>query len=805
MTGPSSSAGVTRRAFLGVAGGSFVLGRTGVASAQSPSSPDGRWSMFGGDTRNSSATAQPGPTGDLSLRWTLETGGEVWSSPAVADGTVFVGSDDGRAYAVDATTGDELWRFDTGKSVGYGSPAVADGTVFVPSQNGGSVVALDAETGDERWRYSIGPMHTDYYVHGPTVADGTVYVGNSGGSVNGIDAETGEERWLARWVPRGVRSTPAVVGDTVYAASINGREILALDAATGERRWVERAGEPQDARYGGTSSPAVAGDAVYVGRGDGQVVALSAADGSVRWRTDTDGPVDSSPAVADGTVYVGSYDENVYALDATDGTIRWTYRTGGEVLSSPAVADGVVYVGSGDGVLYALDAGSGEEVGRIAVGTWIRSSPAVVDGTVYVGSDDGCVYAIAETDNRSPDARFDHSPDVPNVAEPIVFDGSRSNDPDGAVEEYAWNFGSGPPDESGQRVTHSYGETGEYEVDLTVTDDDGATDTVTRTIRIQEMTEAIENFRVRTVGGRRVVVSFESDRILKHCRVDFETEEEGIVEMVMGNFSDGEATADSRFRVSGRSYTSVPITLPSDGTYEVTLVGADAADGDSIAARQSREVVVPDSGDEDAKTTTAPGDSETQTTAESTTTEGTPTTTDEEATTTNGRTNTTEEAMSSETTERTDKSGSSTGGGETGGTGGNTGGTGRATDETTTAETTTSETATTTTETPTETATSETTTDRPTTSESTTTGTARDETKTTETAADGRAGATTNSPRTGGQSTDATTPGAEKPTGESGLSGGAFTRLGAEHVVGGLAVLGGVGKAATSLLTGGDE
>ena len=57
-------------------------------------------------------------------------------------------------------------------------------------------------------------------------------------------------------------------------------------------------------------------------------------------------------------VYVGSKDGNVYALDAATGQVRWTYTTAGPVYSSPAVSGGTVYGGSGDGKLYALNAGS---------------------------------------------------------------------------------------------------------------------------------------------------------------------------------------------------------------------------------------------------------------------------------------------------------------------------------------------------------------------------------------------------------------------------------------------------------------
>jgi len=73
-------------------------------------------------------------------RWTFETGGPVYSSPAIADGAVYVGSRDGHLYALGLADGRERWRFEASNWVDS-SPVVAFGTVFVADQ-GGNVYAL---------------------------------------------------------------------------------------------------------------------------------------------------------------------------------------------------------------------------------------------------------------------------------------------------------------------------------------------------------------------------------------------------------------------------------------------------------------------------------------------------------------------------------------------------------------------------------------------------------------------------------------------------------------------------------------
>ena len=68
--------------------------------------------------------------------WNYPTGGQVWTAPAVADDKVFFGSWDHTVYAVDEATGALVWSYFTGASRLMGSPAVAYGNVYVGNENG---------------------------------------------------------------------------------------------------------------------------------------------------------------------------------------------------------------------------------------------------------------------------------------------------------------------------------------------------------------------------------------------------------------------------------------------------------------------------------------------------------------------------------------------------------------------------------------------------------------------------------------------------------------------------------------------
>ena len=134
--------------------------------------------------------------------------GYVDSSPAVANGVVYVGSYDNNLYALNATTGTMLWSFTTGGGV-YSSPAVANGVVYVGSWDfNGDVYALNATTGAEVWDYMTGSNEGG----SPAVANGMVYVGQ-GSNLYALNATTGAKVW--NYGTQAPTSSPAVANGVV--------------------------------------------------------------------------------------------------------------------------------------------------------------------------------------------------------------------------------------------------------------------------------------------------------------------------------------------------------------------------------------------------------------------------------------------------------------------------------------------------------------------------------------------------------------------------------------------------------------
>lgn len=272
------------------------------------------------------------------------------SSPAVAGGTVYIGSGDQHVYALEVATGALRWSFATGDVV-HATPAIANGVVFIGSWDR-NLYALDARTGAERWRYTTGNDTVIYNQVGiassAAVANGTVFVGGRDGKFHAVDEKTGAVRWVHNNNGGWTIASPAVRDGKVYFPTSDGTRFKVLDAATGQ------ATINLQNKAVSFSSPAIVGDVALYGTSDGWLNAVDLRDGTLRARFQTDGSKENGARFtdADGRMQTrGMYPDRT--LDGMMIGMR-TMMTLGSVLSSPAVADGVVYFGSTDGQLYAV-------------------------------------------------------------------------------------------------------------------------------------------------------------------------------------------------------------------------------------------------------------------------------------------------------------------------------------------------------------------------------------------------------------------------------------------------------------------
>jgi outer membrane protein assembly factor BamB len=133
----------------------------------------------------------------------------VISSPVVADGKVYVGSNDTNVYCLNALTGALIWDYTTGNDV-FSSPAVADCKVYVGSFDS-KVYCLNAADGALIWSYKTGMM----IYSSPAVANGVVYIGSIDRKVYAFSSEPPIPEGLTIGVMM-LLSTLAVIVGTRY-------------------------------------------------------------------------------------------------------------------------------------------------------------------------------------------------------------------------------------------------------------------------------------------------------------------------------------------------------------------------------------------------------------------------------------------------------------------------------------------------------------------------------------------------------------------------------------------------------------
>ncbi|MCU4800891.1 PQQ-binding-like beta-propeller repeat protein [Halobacteria archaeon HArc-gm2] len=483
------------------------------------------WSQDGAGAANTGAAPTSGPRTDLQVEWSY-TDVDAWgieSAPALVDGTLYVTSlktDIGytsRVHAIDATDGSEIWTIE----IGHGetnpehghrhesTPAVADGRVFVGD---GPLLALDAEDGTELWR-------SETVVRGSVrAANGTVYTATDDNVITAFDAADGTEQWrfdpASDSVDWSAYAAPAVADRTVYGTARvdpddgDSRSVgFALDAETGDRQWVT---EFPAAQSGSASAPAVSDGSVYVDVGD--LFALDAATGDVQW---SESDVDS-PVVQDGTVYALRDGGAFVALDGATGERQWqtvweTERDPGGRTDLVATEDSL-YVGTFIGGVFAFDAETGEQLGQAPDGGFSdgHSPPTVAGGTAFVGvwNADSGLYAITGGDGSSgsskppePEVELRTGPDQSYcVGSQITFireaSGPGSTN-DFGQDDYTWKMdfdtgdgesGASEPmtETAGELVRHTYDEPGTYEVAVVGEGPDDRTVRDTVTVDIAE-------------------------------------------------------------------------------------------------------------------------------------------------------------------------------------------------------------------------------------------------------------------------------------------------------------------------------
>lgn len=459
---------------------------TTFVSAPSGISPTGSWAFPNGNLANTRTVGGPidsSTVARLGVAWTVPvTGSGFNSTPIVVDGTVYAQDLDSNVQAIDLQTGAIRWqkRFDS-PSVGPNGVAVGGGRVY--GGTGDGAFALDQTTGRELWRVRLTRNGGEGVEMAPGYKDGKVYVSTVPGNVRGfysgdgvgilyaLDAGTGRRAWSFDTVPEnlwdpantainsggGLLHPPAFDSQgNMYVAVANPgprpgttrfpwgqsrpgpnpstNSLVKLDASTGAVKWQHQV-LPHDLYGWALHLPPVLTaehgiNTVLAAGRQGVVYAFNSANGQLLWsrsvgrhnghdgdnqlalsgRFDqlstpvtvypgTTGGVASQMAAQKGVLYVPVVDlpttfqsqesstldtaggrGQMAAVAIDTGKVEWTQRFPSPIYGAATVVNTLLFTTTADGTLYALDVITGKVL-------WSKRLPTGTDSAVAVAGD----------------------------------------------------------------------------------------------------------------------------------------------------------------------------------------------------------------------------------------------------------------------------------------------------------------------------------------------------------------------------------------------------------------------------------
>lgn len=425
----------------------------------SPSAPAWTgWSASLANTRFQSAAQAGLSAADvprLKLKWAFgfPDATSAWSQPTVAGGRIFVGSQNGTVYSLDAKTGCVNWTFSAQSGVRtapvFGARPGGAGHAVYFGDTGANIYAVDAATGSQLWTRRMDEHPLARVTGSPALHEGRLYVPVSSieetaasqpgyecctfrGSISALDASDGQVLWqtyttppaqqmgrnaagVLTWGPSGVgiwqpptvdvkRSVMYIATGNTYsgAAQPTGDAIIALDLKTGAIKWVKQmtAGDVFGCRAGSPNCGEKAGPDFDFAA---PAMLTTARDGR-------------------DLLVVGQKSGMAYALDPDkEGAVLWEYRAGqgsiwGGIQWGAAVDGEQAYLPVSDirlkepGGLHAVSVVTGERLwyqpppplkctpGAPTCNAALISAPTLLDGVLFSGSNDGALRAHSTKD-----------------------------------------------------------------------------------------------------------------------------------------------------------------------------------------------------------------------------------------------------------------------------------------------------------------------------------------------------------------------------------------------------------------------
>jgi outer membrane protein assembly factor BamB len=298
------------------------------------------------------------------------TGAAVWSSQtpgvkgneaalygggiAYDNGRIFATNGLGFVAALSEQNGGIIWQVRPGGPL-RGAPTVANGAVYVVSQDN-QIYSLKEDDGSTNWSQPASLEVAGIFgAASPAVGQGTVVAGFSSGELNAYRYENGRQVWQDQLQRTSIQTSvssltdidadPVIDNGQVFAIGAGGR-MVALDIVSGQRLW--------ELNIAGISTPWVAGDWVFVVTSEDKVMCIYRQNGHIRWlqqlpqylkAKSKKGDIDySGPVLAGNRLILTGSNGAVIQLDPATGSFQSQFSAGSGISLSPVVANSTLYI-----------------------------------------------------------------------------------------------------------------------------------------------------------------------------------------------------------------------------------------------------------------------------------------------------------------------------------------------------------------------------------------------------------------------------------------------------------------------------
>ncbi|MGH6783974.1 MAG: PQQ-binding-like beta-propeller repeat protein, partial [Sphingomicrobium sp.] len=309
-----------------------------------------------------------------------QTGAAIWAGQSPVDkgnerslyggglafdnGRLFATNGLGYVIAVDPASGRKQWQARPGGPL-RGAPSVANGALYVMSQDN-QIYSLNTADGKTNWSQAAALEIAGVFgTASPAVGQGTVVAGFSSGELNAYRYENGRQVWQDALQRTSITTSvsslsdidadPVIDGGQVFAVGQGGR-MVALELTTGQRLW--------EANIAGISTPWVAGEWIFVVTDGAKLICFSRTNGHIRWINQLPafenikkkkGQIDySGPVLAGGRLIVAGSNGALVNVDPETGSFQSQTGVRAGISVSPVVANSTLYVLDDEARLHAF-------------------------------------------------------------------------------------------------------------------------------------------------------------------------------------------------------------------------------------------------------------------------------------------------------------------------------------------------------------------------------------------------------------------------------------------------------------------